>query len=451
MHPVTFKKNINQEAGFTLIEMSIVMLIFSIIVLPLLSLYAEYQLAQKRVVTLERIDNAASQVRIYRPSTFAYPCPADRALSPNDAMYGFEDCAAFLALAMNTCSANGGICKVGGSRDADGVGGNDPVLIGAVPFRTIEATNRQGIMSFDSQLDGWGNKFTFAISARTTNYVTPRNSISVGNDFKYGVITALDENGRSTAGIGMYDLDNLDGDNDSATGRDGDGQFALISHGPSARGAFNASGRLVIACDATTIDGENCDNDFTFRSAIGDYNANTAAFYDDIAIFYKDQTGDLWGYIENPQVGGSTGHIRKLNLGRVGVNTGTNPVQTPLDVAGTIRAPATLIQQVGGDLCKKDGTSCLPVRYLYDPLSGANIGTLSEPGGKTWTNQCPLGYVITGISNGQVQCQATVPIPAPPSGADVDCPASTYIQGILTNGCIICSDGLTYPSAALCN
>lgn len=439
----------NQEAGFTLVEIAVVLLIFAIVTLPLLSLYSEYKMAQKRVVTYERINNAATQIRIYRPSTFAYPCPADRALSPNDAMYGFENCAAFTALAINTCTANGGMCKVEGSRDADGNGAKDPVLIGALPFRTLDAINRKGF-SIESHLDGWGNKLTYAVSARHTNFVSPRNSIAVGNDFKYGVITALDEHGKSTAGIGMYDLDNADGDNDPATGRDGDAQFTIISHGPSARGAYSIQGIRVATCDTAAIDGENCDNDSVFRSALGDYNANTASFYDDIAIFYKDQAGDLWGYIENPQVGGSTGHIRKLNLGRVGVNTANTPVQAQLDVNGTVRAPATLIPQVGGDLCKTDGTACLPVRYLYDGLSGANIGTASDAS-KIWTNTCPADYVITGISNGQVQCQQKVTVPAPPSAVDVDCPASTYIQGILTNGCIICTDGNLYPSAAACN
>lgn len=439
------------QAGFTMVEIAFVIVIFAIVTIPLFSIYEEYQTSKKRITTIENIDTASGQIRMNRATLFSYPCPSDRSLTINDANYGLEDCAAFAALAVNTCSASGGICKVAGSRDADGDGSLDHVYIGGIPFRSLETANNMNINQ-KMALDGWGRQLTYAVVARTTLAFPPRNARAVGNDFRYGVITALDEHGKSTAGIGMFDLDNADGDNNPSTGTDGDAQFAIISHGPSGNGAFSYSGALYAACDAAVIDGENCDADSVFVSALGDYRANTAAFYDDLAMFYKDQAGDLWGFISAPLTSQSSPHIRKLNAGRVGINTGNAPLQAELDVNGAVRAVSTLIPRVtalpgapAGELCNQNGSACLPVDFLYDPMSSVTKN------GKTWTNRCPTGQIMTGISNGQVQCAASVTLPAPPGGAGANCPAGQYIEAVLTNGCIKCTDGAIYPSAILCN
>ncbi len=444
----------NPQAGFTMIELSIVTLIFALVTLPLLNLYSGYVHAQKRAVTVERIETISAQVRLYRPSTFSYPCPADATLSINDANYGFEDCA---AIAINTCNPTGGICRVSGNRDtdtpADGMN-NDSVLIGAVPFRSMDLVNQGGI-GVDGSVDGWGNKMTYAVIARATNYFPGRNALSVGNDFKYGQITALDEFGNNTAGIGMFDLDNADGDGNPLTGtKEGDAQFAIISHGPTGAGARSING-VLIPCVAGTIDNENCDGDATFRSALGDYSANGATFYDDLSFFYKDQTGELWGYLENPNVGGATAHIRKLNNGKVGVSTGNATVAEALEINGAVKTPTTLVQEI----CKTNGTNCIPTRYLYDSLPEqfpTTINTTSDTNTKNWSNTCRdfgdgTGQAMTQISNGRAVCANSVNIPASITGADIDCPLGTYVQGITTKGCIICSNGLPYPSAAACD
>lgn len=439
------------QRGFTLLEVMAVVVIFGIIMVPLFRAYDVYVKSQKRILTVERIENAVSEIRIFRPNTFAYPCPADRTLGPNDLNYGLEDCAAAIALAVGNCTAGNGICKVAGSRNADGVGGLDPVLIGALPFRTMDMTNGNEI-SVEGSLDGWGNKLTYAVSANTTRHNPVRNSISVGNDFKLGVITAVDEFGNNTAGIGMYDLDNADGDNNILTGADGDGQFAVISHGETGRGAYSSFGVLQSTCDTAVRDGENCDNDSVFMASLGDYKVGSATFFDDTAQFYRDQAGDLWAYIENPNpaIGGSTGHVRKLNLGKVGVNTGSTAAQADLDVNGNIRATTTQMDQ----FCKKNGTACIPTRFMWETYSSpTTLPTTSDPT-KQWKNTCAAGQVISHYANGQAQCISKVNIPAPMSGA-VTCPAGSWVRGLLTNGCVICGNSsgfeAIYPSAALCN
>lgn len=424
---------INYKGGFTLMELAIVMIIFGLLTFPLLQAYTRYQEKKRHDDTRERIEDAVAQVKIYRISAFSSPCPANAALSINDANYGLQDCgAAIQALPIGSCTPDGGICKVAGARDtsedADAIAGNgnEVVLIGAYPFRTIAQVN-QNKTGIEGGLDGWGHKLTYAVSARTTSLFPSivRNSIAVGNDFKYGVIQALDEFGNNTAGT------------------DRDAQFVVLSHGSSARGARSAQGVLVQPCSTTDRDRENCDNDAQFMRAIGYYEAAGANFYDDYAYFYKSQTGDLWAYVTSPHADtGSTGHIYNLNELNVGVNTASTAPVTKLDVDGTVRAVTTLTKEI----CDANNTNCVPTDFFLKQWDGTvtkgfNVVTTNGAGTvtKTWRNTCPSGQLATALANGQIQCVPSVTVP-PPSAA-VNCLGGFYITKILTNGCIVCNDG----------
>lgn len=428
-------KDMKQEdSGFTLIELAIVILIFGLVTIPLLDSYSKYQIKQRRTVTVERVENAVSQLRIYRTNSFSAPCPAARNLNINDANFGVSDCgAAVAALVAGTCTAGNGICKVAGARVTPArlpsPHADDAVLIGAYPFRTIALLNG-GLNGSVESVDGWNNKLTYAVSVEATPLDSVlRDSVAIGQDFKFGVIAARDEFGNTTAGI------------------NNDALFMVFSHGETGRGAYSLDGALVAACDLTTTDGENCDNDAVFTRAVGNYDGAGATFYDDYAYFFRDQTGDLWGYIYNPATFSSTGHIRKLNTGNVGVNTAATTPPVTLTVNGGIRANTTLTNEI----CSATSTNCVPTRFLRDPLtSNTTIATTSNAT-KTWRNTCAAGQLATGISDGKIQCLAQLPVPAPPGGAGAYCTGAEHITTVLSNGCIVCTDGNTYPSAILCN
>ncbi len=436
MRTIKDKNITRKDDGFTLLELSIVILIFGFIVTPLIDLYSKNINSQRRTVTVERVEKAVSQIRIYRTNSFSAPCPADRTLNINDANFGISDCGAAVAgLAVGACIPGGGICKVAGARapSIPAAPLQDTVLIGAYPFRTISKTNGS-LSGLEESLDGWNNKLTYAVSLKATPLSsTPRNSLAIGQDFKFGVIAAHDEFGDTAA-------NNTAGIND-------DGLFVVLSHGETANGAYSLDGVLVQPCDVTTRDGENCDNDAVFRRAVGNYDAAGATFYDDYAYFFRDQTGDLWGYIYNPSTFDSTGHIRKLNAGNVGINTGTTTPAATLTVNGGIRADTTLTNEI----CSSTSTNCVPTQFLWDQIAtNTTIPTTSNPT-KTWRNTCAAGEVATKIADGKIACMPNVPIPAPPGGAGAHCPAGTYITTLLSNGCIVCTDGITYPSVGLCN
>lgn len=437
MHSLNLKKmncTSKKDMGFTLVELSLVIIIFGIVTIPLLQMYGRYVEDVRRTKTIARVEVAMTQLKLYKSASSSAPCPADRSLSMDNANYGLEDCAAANLLpASGGCNATGGICRWPGARTIAGnTAAQDTVIVGAIPFRTIDAANG-GKIGVEGGLDGWGNKLDYAVSASATSMFGGRTALQAGQDFKIGVIRAIDENLNPTAGI-------LN-----------DGLFVVLSHGKTGAGAFNVGGGLVAPCDITTRDGENCDNNATFMKAIGNSDGNSPAFYDDYAYFFKDQSGELWSYVYNPKTASSTGDIYKLNLANVGVNTGATTPAQALTINGGIKAPTVLTD----NYCSSTGTNCLPVRYMSDQLTTtmpASTTSIPDPyngTSKTWTNECASG-VANAVNNGQIQCTSKITISIPPGGAGATCPTGYYMNGVLTNGCISCTDGNVYPTG-LCN
>lgn len=312
------KKN---EQGFTLVELAIVMLIAGILITPLIGLYSNYLTEQKREATKAAIETARSSLLSYYASYGSYPCPADLSKGIMDANYGMDSCGTddFATIAgkipLDTCISGGGLCRVSGSKDADGDGKKDPILIGAIPFMSLKKGNRSTLEVSDVAIDGWDGVLLYAVSQNLTESAYPtldRLHEGFTNDYKYGVVTAKDEFGNDTAGT------------------NGDANFAIISSGPNQIGAWNINGTQKSPCNTTTREGENCDADGTFMSSISSYDANNLNKFDDITSFTKIPSGLLWAYIINTETGETTGSTKNLNKGNVGVGT-TSP-QALLDV-----------------------------------------------------------------------------------------------------------------------
>lgn len=425
-----------QSKGYTLLELSIVIVIVSIVLVPIIRQYSIYEKERLRILTSERIAEASNEVLLYAATRASYPCPSDPMAGIGTANYGIDPCtvpatrAALSALAVGSCLAGTGICKVAGMRDADTVAGNDPILIGVVPFVSLSNARGKALGSEVIGVDGWNHFLLYAVSQNLTAIGDAGlNRTDVSQDFKYGVIKAVDEFGNDTAGI-------ID-----------DAQFVILSHGDDGKGGYTINGVLHDTCSATSRDSENCDNDAVFMSSIANYEAAGANFYDDMALLTKNPSGELWAYIINPSTSASTGSIYNLNSGNIGVGT-SNP-QVKLDVEGDVRATTVL----ANTLCKADtaiasGTKCLPLNFFAGSAWTMPTGVTTPSGLSSYKNICAsTSYdVMTGISSGQVQCALGVNMttsPASPAAGPVNCPAGEYISAVLTNGCIICTGGGT--------
>lgn len=407
-----------RSAGFTLLELSFVLIIIGITMIPLLNALERYYTQRQVSLTRSSVASATTLINEYKGNTGAYPCPSKRALPLSDDEYGESvDCKsaadiAALGLTANSCNAAIGMCLVelsGIDKDADG--NDDRIIIGGFPISTIIAADADGDVEFRSNdvfstrmdIDAWGNQMTYAMS------LTFADS---DNKDKYwaGVINAIDEHGNPTAGMG------------------GDAHFVVLSHGPDGKGAYNQNGVVGTTCGTVTAntfdDDENCDNDDTFIQAIGMYQGTPGETYDDFIRFSKQIDNAVWltrtvdPTPTMPASGDERIEMWNGPSGNVGINMLTAPAEK-LDINGVLSADYNIrVDQI----CDLNG-NCFKTEIL------------------STTNgiQCPAGQYLKGIENGGPICE--VPKFEDSSGSGklsaTNCGAG-WVHGFRSDGSVIC-------------
>jgi len=202
--------------GFTLFELSIVLIIIAIVtgmaVTTGVSVVATARLSatQKK---MKAIEDALMQ---YRAAWDRLPCPGDLTLTQGNATYGVE-------------AANPGSCT-GGAPTANFTSGAGAE--GAVPTATLG-------LPADFMYDGWGNRFRYAVdTAMTAAGIFSATPVGAS----CGPITVNDANGNARSTKALY---------------------ALISHGPNGHGAYTANGVTVNAGSVNANELTNCHCDST--------------------------------------------------------------------------------------------------------------------------------------------------------------------------------------------
>ena len=415
---INYSKRAGNISGFTVIELGIFVAVFGLLISVALNEYSQYKKQKAVFDTKARSGVVARAMSAFVGNFGRLPCPADPTLAPTNPSAGLERC---VAAAENIYPANNGaVVRVRGFRDTDGANGLDPVLIGSVPYVTLGITHTDTI-------DGWGSKFTYAVSEIMTD--------SGRYDDDGGVIQKLF---RST----------VDPDNAPAGPSPNDGGaiyperaklsygdvtnaflIALVSHGPDRRGGYNYYGNLIAPCDTVTpsLDSENCDGDASFLSAeptTGIYNlvAGSLYFDDAITVFTINRDGDKWSYSSSSSIKNKTG-------GNVGI--GKQP-EFKLDVNGNIAVgDGSSSRYFANKYCN------LPVDINSDgDYRDINEHNCFRPRVIAGSGiKCSIG-LMTGIAYSNVKCIKNVD---PTSIATGNCPAGQYIIGITSGGGLICS------------
>lgn len=214
--------------AFTLIEMAIVLLIISIItgmaIQSGMSVVATARLAATKS-KMAAIDQALMQ---FRTSNDRLPCPSDLTLAPGSANYGLEAGAgsgSAIGVGTGACTGTGMLPAA----NFTGTGATNPTTAaeGALPAVTLG-------LSPDFMVDGWGNKFRYAVDVNyTANAAFANTNIGCIN----GAVTVNDVNGnaRSTGSV-----------------------YALISHGANGHGAYTRKGVTVNAGSVNANELTNC-------------------------------------------------------------------------------------------------------------------------------------------------------------------------------------------------
>lgn len=454
----------NRQSGFTLVELSIVMLIAGIILSTMVKSYDLYQSDKPRKDTLERIEKINSEIAIFHAQFGRYPCPARLTAQPGDADYGQEiDCTNNVPPLFpvvtpigvdRTLSMDRTVIPFV-ARDANQDGVDDGILIGAVPFvtrETVEDPPLSGIfvpvrldLSSEDILDGWSNKLTYAVSetlVKTDSFNESLGAISVEDEFGNG-------GGREP----------------SLVDPPGSVHYVVKSAGFNGRGAYTPGGQPVgdpctggsvilpsppappapPVSSGETIEYENCDDDDLFISALkNDVEGNT--YNDDIVSFQLFISPDLWEYAPGVGVAGPTfpGSIRNRNIGNVYIGRPALPDADDALVYASGRLKSQAVRAVR--VCGIDGS----VDDCFEPgLLGGDGNRATEvdpdvPGGVTSKRglRCSNpNHALIGIVNNKPVCSD--PFSGLSSIPDQTCtgkgyPAGSFIVSITNNGDIIC-------------
>lgn len=353
-------KNRSHSKGFSLVEVSIALIVLGLIAVPLMQIYENYT-ANK---VLAETDNYAITVQLalqkYAIENGRYPRPAVRNLPPTNAMSGMEAAAP----PINPTWANYPVCSLAGTStfvcrarpsvpalrdtaaDADIL--PDHVLIGDVPHSTIGLPPKYA-------RDGYGNKFTYAVTASMTEAATFAED--------RGAIRVIDNAGVDTVGTA------------------GNVHFVVISHGEDRRAAFSVQGVQILGCAAGPADRDdnNCNGDGTFNNnymTVGvppdteyvrqQFTPTGGNHYDDYLKHTTTLTGDIWA----PTVNNLNMYSR--NAGNIKIGPGPG-------------VPAALVHVYGNVLATELQTNRI--------CAGANCPAQGSPAGLA-TSVSPAGVTL---------------------------------------------------------
>ncbi len=236
-----------KQSGFTLIELSLVMILMGIFTVTVIKAYKIYDEKRKYETTDLRLSSVEQAINDFVSINGRLPCAAPRGVDRSSVTYGREeDCT---VAPVGTALTAGVSLPLPDGSPAPPVN----VRIGMLPTRTL------GISDVYMQ-DSYGASLVYAV----TEPLAIKASYSGGG----GAIDVLDNTGASRLSAVGY------------------AQYVMVSPGEADFGAYSYSGTLVSACDADRLEGENCDDDAIFVEADLARTVNKSNFFDD-KIIYK--------------------------------------------------------------------------------------------------------------------------------------------------------------------
>lgn len=363
--------------GFSLIELCLVLMIVGLLVGPFLAFVNLYLKEKARRITNENMLSLSLALGQYYDKFEHYPCPASLKSAAGEAGFGEE--AACVATPAgegeNISTQSSGAGCAGGVCTATSKTG-DKIRIGAIPHKAL------GI-PFQSVVDGYGNKITYAVTER---YATDSPQTHLG------AISIIKSDGQS------------------AVQPAGSAQFILISHGKDGKGSYTASGspHAEKCTRDNAADAENCNNDDVFVD--GQYSEKPGEHYYDDTVLYKMYSPTvLWQ--SSPF---DDKNIYNASLGNVGIGV-ENP-QQKLDIKGHVRALGSLYTQ---QVCDTEGADC------FRPAIIGGSGMRCEKAGE----------VMVGIKENEPVCApVTMENPKPDQ-----CEEGFFAVGFTLTGKILCA------------
>lgn len=360
-----------RKNGYTLIEFAVILIIMGVLAVPAAALYANYTKSQRLEQTDRSVTRAKSALGGFRSLYGRYPCPASTTAVRGDPDYGYEDCSG-VAPAIITANSNN-----------PALAATPEILIGALPFRALNMDERDAH-------DGRGNRLSYAVTSILTNEA----SFTMAS----GGISVIDEN------------------NNSIIAPEHTAHFIVISHGENGLGAHTRAGVISGICPAATLEGENCNNTETFRSA------QKQVGFDDNVTYATSLEVSEW---QLATANLTNIHLRRLDSLALGVEPGDSlagAATAEIQESGVGAGDAVVIARDGSvqaaQLCDESETLCFPSHLIGGDVA---IGL-----GMT----CPAGEYLVGVQNGLPVCEDEV---------FFSCPPGQFMAGIDGSGRLICN------------
>ncbi len=310
------KKRRQSTAGFSLIEIAVVMVIVGVMFAAAIQAYMVYQ--EKSLQ--ERTDHALSTIEqtldAFYKAERRFPCPApvNGATPGND--YDTENCSS-------------------GFTRANGANG-EPILIGKLPAATLGLKNSY-------MKDVYQSYLTYAVTEAAT---------TTGGRGHGAIILKEEEIDRAAGSPTQGELVEIEEHRNIS--------YLVISAGKTRKGAYDHSGAQPIACSGAAKDRLNCDRNAIFITSLLSNVDNTddANFYDDRVLFKKetDVSGSTYTSLR-PAVRGRDYEVldsSTFRMNREGYLAPSGTVATgDLQTAGTAKFPTTYYSLEPGDVLQQ--------------------------------------------------------------------------------------------------
>lgn len=317
-----------RNRGFTLLEMSAVVVISGIILAAGLQLYRVHLAGQRVRDVSNQLNAMHSLLDAYASKHGFYPCPADPTHPLGHAQYNRASCPASGGTAVRVAGAPRDVDQ-DGDIDAADTAAISPVLIGIIPFMTLldnagpawASGSNYVVNSVVAHLDAAGRKTYYtaksihvsstasepAVGGSWQNFWTPITDPDLSlrdlNDYSFQVVTAsgsifVDPWGRrfiyavtedmtdpaktSTVSYGAINIATESGV--SLVSPEGSASYVLLSAGENGAGAYNQQGALVTPCTAGQGDSTNCAASNTFIAGLRNLGAGVD-YFDDVLYF----------------------------------------------------------------------------------------------------------------------------------------------------------------------
>jgi streptogramin lyase len=232
--------------GFTLIQISILLLVASLVLVTILP--STRTALNAGSTTTSKMNNVFTALRSYLAANGTLPCPADGSLPIGSSNYGTAASKFGPGVSNN--------CGHGGAINANYVDDTNTIAIGMLPVRTLSLPN-------DSALDAFGRTVTYAVDTNATACGWASASLP-------GKITVTD-NGMANSTV-----------------------LALVSHGMDGHGAWvpltGSSGSAVRlnagSTDTDQLTNAHVDNSFTPTATLANFVSKTpTGTFDDIVVY----------------------------------------------------------------------------------------------------------------------------------------------------------------------